>query len=55
VTLSRRSFLKSAGALGAILPARVEARSPATAGVLERFKSTERYDSAYHQQQHGFQ
>jgi predicted aldo/keto reductase-like oxidoreductase len=27
----------------------------AGAGVLERFKSTQRYDSAYHQQQHGFQ
>jgi predicted aldo/keto reductase-like oxidoreductase len=27
----------------------------AGAGVLERFKSTQRYDSTYHQQQHGFQ
>jgi predicted aldo/keto reductase-like oxidoreductase len=27
----------------------------AGAGVLERFKSTQRYDSDYHQQQHGFQ
>lgn len=27
----------------------------AGAGALERFKSTERYDSAYHQKQHGFQ
>jgi predicted aldo/keto reductase-like oxidoreductase len=27
----------------------------AGAGVLERFKSTQRYDSEYHQQQHGFQ
>ena len=27
----------------------------AGAGVLERFKSTQRFDSDYHQQQHGFQ
>jgi uncharacterized protein len=27
----------------------------AGAGALERFKSTQRYDSAYHQEQHGFQ
>jgi predicted aldo/keto reductase-like oxidoreductase len=27
----------------------------AGAGALERFKSTQRYDSTYHQQQHGFQ
>lgn len=27
----------------------------AGAGVLERFKSTQRYDSGYHQKQHGFQ
>jgi len=27
----------------------------AGAGVLERFKSTQRYDSEYHQRQHGFQ
>ncbi len=27
----------------------------AGAGVLERFESTQRYDSEYHQQQHGFQ
>jgi predicted aldo/keto reductase-like oxidoreductase len=44
-------------------PLTVEARSAllakvepfAGAGVLERFKSTQRYDSGYHQQQHGFQ
>jgi hypothetical protein len=27
----------------------------AGAGALEWFKSTQRYDSAYHQEQHGFQ
>jgi len=29
-------------------------KSLAGAGALERFKTTQRYDSGYHQKQHGF-
>jgi predicted aldo/keto reductase-like oxidoreductase len=48
-----RRFAPLAPEARAELLARVEPFSGA--GVLERFKSTQRYDSKYHQEQHGFQ
>ena len=48
-----RTFEPLAAEARSALLARVEPF--AGAGVLERFKSTQRFDSEYHQQQHGFQ